>query len=145
MERKRTFSLMIAHCSLIFFAFARCEWGLRFRNRSPIVSVMWFIHTCLWSITVPRTKVTTDVAGLGHEPLKTSQNTNIFLDSVFAVRNSSFGKVMFSQACVKNSVRGGACMAGGCMAGGCMAGGVCVAGDMCGWGGVHAVVRNSKI
>ena len=31
---------------------------------------------------------------------------------IFTVRNSSCGKVMFSQACVENSVLG-ACMAGG--------------------------------
>ena len=34
---------------------------------------------------------------------------------IFTVRNSSCGKVMFSQACVKNSDRGGACIAVGCM------------------------------
>ena len=81
------------------------------------------------------------------------------------VRSSSCGKVMFSLACVKNSVHGGGvhgkkgvhgrgCMAGGlhgrgcvwqgsvCGRGACMAGGhawqrVCVAGDVYG-GGQHA-------
>ena len=37
---------------------------------------------------------------------------------IFTARNSSFGKVMFSEACVKNSVHGGgACVAGGSMCG----------------------------
>ena len=34
-------------------------------------------------------------------------------EPIITVRNSSCGKVMFSQACVKNSVHRGACMAGG--------------------------------
>ena len=41
---------------------------------------------------------------------------------VITVRNSSCGKVMFSQACVKNSVHWGVCM------GGCMSGGTCCRG-----------------
>ena len=79
-----------------------------------------------------------------------------FTFPIITVRNSSCGKVTFSQACVKNSVRGGgmhgrgtymaggghgrgACVAAGCMAGGgvwCMTGGhawrggACVAGEM---------------
>ena len=48
---------------------------------------------------------------------------------VITVRNSGCGKVMFSQACVKNSVHWGVCM-GGCMSGGTCCGG----GDMCGMG-----------
>ena len=40
---------------------------------------------------------------------------------IITVRNSSYAKVMFSQARVKNSVRGG----GGVWQGACMAGGVC--------------------
>ena len=46
---------------------------------------------------------------------------------LITIHNSSCGKVMFSQACVKNSVYmgGGTCMAGGCIAGGeCMVRGV---------------------
>ena len=61
---------------------------------------------------------------------------------IITARNSSCGKVMFSQACVKNSVyKGGACVAGGgvCMAGGGMHGqGGCVAGGVHG-GGCMAV------
>ena len=70
---------------------------------------------------------------------------------LITVRKRSCGKVMFSQACVKNSVGGGgACMAGGvcgrgnvwwaCVAGGmhgmgaCVAGG-CMFGRVCAWQG----------
>ena len=43
--------------------------------------------------------------------------------SVVTSGNCSCGKVMFSHACVKNSVHGGVCMAGGvCMTGGGMCG-----------------------
>ena len=50
------------------------------------------------------------------------------LQPIITVRNSSCGKVMFSQACVKNSVQGGACVAGGMHGkGGACVG--CVAGD----------------
>ena len=60
------------------------------------------------------------------------------------VRNSSCGKVMFSQACVKNSVHVGGghawqgvlCGRGECMAGGMHGGGTCVQGGMYGRG-VH--------
>ena len=45
---------------------------------------------------------------------------------IFTARNSTYGKVMFSQACVKNYFRG-ACMAGGM----CVVGVVCVAGGIC--------------
>ena len=52
--------------------------------------------------------------------------------------NSSCGKVMFSQACVKNSVQRGVCMAGVCVHawGACVArGGACMAGGCSWWGG----------
>ena len=72
---------------------------------------------------------------------------------IITTRNSSCEKLMFSQACVKNSVyKGGACVAGGgcawpgmaCMArgggvaggvhgGGCMAVGMCAPGQTCPW------------
>ena len=69
---------------------------------------------------------------------------------VFTVLNSSCGKVMFSQACVKNSVHGGGhawqgghvwegCVCqGACMVGEgvCMAGGMCSRG-VCGSGGMY--------
>ena len=43
--------------------------------------------------------------------------------------NEEWGKVIFSEACVKNSVHMGACMAGGhAWQGACMAGGLCMAG-----------------
>ena len=48
---------------------------------------------------------------------------------IVSVRNSSCGKVMFSQACVKNSVHGGACVAKG--------GHVWQRGGMYGEGGMH--------
>ena len=48
---------------------------------------------------------------------------SVFL--IFTVPNSSCGKVMFSQACVKNSVHG----AGACMAWGRAWPGACVAGE----------------
>ena len=56
---------------------------------------------------------------------------------IFSVRKRSCGKVMFSQACVKNSVHSGACMAGSmhgrehAWQGACMAGGMC--GGGCAW------------
>ena len=51
----------------------------------------------------------------------------------------SWGKVTFSEACVKNSVQRGGCVTGEvCMAGGmCMAAGACVAGGHVWQGGVH--------
>ena len=43
----------------------------------------------------------------------------IWIKNIITIRNSSCGKVMFSQACVKNSVHGGACLArGACVVGG---------------------------
>ena len=50
-------------------------------------------------------------------------------DSLFTVRNSSCGKVMFSQASVILSTRRVACVAGG-MHGRGLGGGVCVVGGM---------------
>ena len=48
----------------------------------------------------------------------------------------SWGKVIFSETCVKNSVHGGACMVGGHAWQGCMrGGGACVVG-VC-MGGMH--------
>ena len=77
---------------------------------------------------------------------------HIALKTSFYRSQRSWGKVIFSEACVKNSVHsGGACMAGGmhgrgaCMAGGMRGrrggmhgeGGACIAmGGMCGKGGV---------
>ena len=56
---------------------------------------------------------------------------------IFTVRNSSCEKVMFSQACVKNSAHRGACMAGGvCGRVVCMVG-MCVAEGHGWWGCVH--------
>ena len=51
--------------------------------------------------------------------------------SCFYRRNSSCGKTMFSQACVKNSVLGGAWQVGICGWGVYMGRGVCVAGGTC--------------
>ena len=52
--------------------------------------------------------------------------------NIITARNSSSGKVMFSQACVKNSVyKGGACVAGGGVHG---RGWHAWPGGMCGWG-----------
>ena len=59
---------------------------------------------------------------------------------IYTVRNSSCGKVMFSQVCVKNSVHRGSCVCGegrGGMHGeggaGVVKGGMCIAkGGMCG-------------
>ena len=45
----------------------------------------------------------------------------------------SWGKVIFSEACVKNSVKGGACMAGGMRGRGHAWQGACMVG-MCGMG-----------
>ena len=71
---------------------------------------------------------------------------------IITVRKWSCGKVMFSEACVKNSVNkrgacmtGAACMVGGgmvgaCVAGVCMVGGAWKAGGVCrghAWLGVH--------
>ena len=74
---------------------------------------------------------------------------------IFTVRKRSCGKVMFSEACVKNSAHGGggmhgrgACMVGGAWQGGvhgrghawqgaCMAGGVCMAGGHAWQVGMH--------
>ena len=56
---------------------------------------------------------------------------------IFTVRNSSCEKVMFSQACVKNSAHRGACMAGGeCGRMVCMVG-MCMAEGHAWWGYVH--------
>ena len=52
-----------------------------------------------------------------------------FAIHIFTARNSSCGKVMFSQACVKNSVHGGAWQGGMCGRGACVMG-ACMAGDM---------------
>ena len=47
----------------------------------------------------------------------------------------SWGKVIFSEACVKNSVHRGVCMAGGhARRGGCVVGGMCGRGCLCGGG-----------
>ena len=62
------------------------------------------------------------------------------LSFIITVRNNSCGKVMFSQAFVKNSVHwgGGCAWQGVCMAGGaCMAGATCMAGGVCIAGGIH--------
>ena len=57
------------------------------------------------------------------------------MTAIFTVRNGTCGKVMFSQAYVKNFVHGGcipACTgqggvcSGGCLPGGCVPGGVCL-------------------
>ena len=78
--------------------------------------------------------------------------------SIMTVSNSSCGKVMFSQTCVKNSVHrevvcmaggmhgGGACIAGGCGRGACMSRGMCgrgacMAGGMPGRRGGHCSGR----
>ena len=61
-------------------------------------------------------------------------------NTVITVRNSSCGKVIFSQACVNNSVQGGgmhgrrAYMAGGMCGKGVCVVGACVVGDMHGRG-----------
>ena len=60
----------------------------------------------------------------------------MFLKFHFYCLQRSWGKVIFSEACVKNSVYighawQGACMAGvACVAGYCMAGGACIPGGM---------------
>ena len=60
--------------------------------------------------------------------------------------NEVWGKVIFSEACVKNSVHSGACMAGGvCVAGGaCMAGGHAWWRDMCGNGACMVGVMHGR-
>ena len=71
---------------------------------------------------------------------------------IFTVRDNRCEKVMFSQACVKNSVWGGGmhgrgrmCGRGGCMAGGaCMAGGVCGRGIHVWWGGGGQVIKRAR-
>ena len=55
---------------------------------------------------------------------------------IFTVRKRSCRKVMFSQACVKNSVHSEACMAGSMHGREYAWQGACMAGGMCG-GGVH--------
>ena len=52
----------------------------------------------------------------------------------------SWGKIIFSEACVKNSVHGvgGRCGRGACMMGGHVWQGACMAGGLCVCGGGHA-------
>ena len=63
---------------------------------------------------------------------------------LFTTHNEVWGKVIFSEACVKNSVHRGVCMGGcvgvcvrGCMVGGCVAGGHAWQGRGAWQGGMH--------
>ena len=94
----------------------QCHWVLLplYRPRSlyqPQFLLVWMYRNVKSSVVIPFTLIT--------------------------IRNSSCGKVMFSQVCVKNSVRGGwLCVAGGhawqgaCMVGGMHGRGACMAGKM---------------
>ena len=58
--------------------------------------------------------------------------------TIFIVRNSSCGKVIFSQVCVKNSVARGVCVMGAYMVGGMLSKGLCMVGGMHGTGSCMA-------
>ena len=83
-------------------------------------------------------------------PLKGHVHTRKCKINIFTVRNSSYGKVMFSQfhkrlsfcpggawqgVCVAEGMHGGGMHGGGMYGGACMVGGMCVGGHVC-WGGV---------
>ena len=57
---------------------------------------------------------------------------------IFIVRNSSCGKVIFSQVCVKNSVHRVVCVMGAYMVGGMLSKGLCMVGGMHGTGSCMA-------
>ena len=77
--------------------------GLQF-NTEPVVP------TVITTVTTVITSVITQLCRQIPHSLICYKVSLMRRPSIFTVRNSSCGKVMFSQACIKNSVDGGGCL-----------------------------------